>query len=120
MTTPFSMLDKTANYVKDVIGTNPNELIQHLLATRECIMRNCPSDQYSRLSPIDMTVEILLEGFLSVFIKDQEYKNREPVFVRDVATQLVTALIQHYNEKDDIRDKYVDCLMDTYNHFKNR
>ena len=119
MTTPFSMLDETPDYIIASIGSNPKEVIGHLVAIRECIMRNGPSDQYSRLSPIDMTVEILLEGFLSVFIKDQEYKNREPVFVRDVATQLVTALIQHYNEKDDIRDKYVDCLMDTYNHFKN-
>ena len=120
MTTPFSMLDKTANHVKDTIGNNPDELIQHLLATRECIIKNGPFYSQSQQSTIDMTVEILLEGFLSVFIKDQEYKNREPVFVRDVARQLVTALIQHYNEKDDIRDKYVDCLMDTYNHFKNR
>ena len=118
MTTPFSMLDETPNYIIASIGSTPNEVIQHLLAIRECIMRNGPSNHSSGQSPIDMTVDILMEGFLDVFIKDQEYKNRDPIFVRDVAGQLVTALIQHYNEKDNIRDKYVGRLMDAYNHFK--
>jgi len=120
MTTPFSMLDETPDYIIASIGSNPKEVIGHLVAIRECIMRNGPSDQYSRLSPIDMTVEILLEGFLSVFIKDQEYKTRDLVFVRDVAQQLVIALVHHYNKTDDICDKYVDHMMDAYNHFKNR
>jgi len=120
MTTQFAMLDETPNYIIASIGSNPKEVIQHIVATRECIMRNGPSNRSSGQSPIDMTVDILMEGFLDVFIQDPEYKNRDTVFIRDVGRQLITAVIQHYNESDDICDKYVDRLMDTYNHFKNR
>lgn len=120
MTTQLAMLDETPNYIIASISSTPNEVIGHLVATRECIMKNCPSDYCSGLSPIDMTVDILLEGFLTVFIRKEEYKNQDPVFVRDTARQLVIALIQHYNKTDDICDKYVDNLMDAYNHFKDR
>ena len=120
MTTQFSMLDKTSNYIKDAIGSNPKKVIQHVVATRECIMRNGPSNHCSQLSPINMSVDIMLEGFLNVFILDQEYKTKDPVFIHDVARQLIIGLIQHYNENDDICDKYVDRLMVAYNHYKVR
>ena len=129
MTTPFSMLDETPNYIIASIGSNPKEVIQHIVATRECIqhivatreciMRNGPSNHSSGLSPIEMTVDILMEGFLDVFIQDPEYKNRDPVFVRDVAQQLVITLVQHYNKTDDICDKYVDYMMGKYNQYND-
>ena len=118
MSYPFTMLDETSKYIKDSIGSNPNEVVKHVVATRDCIMRNGPSNHCLRLSPIEMSVDIFMEGFLAVFIQDPEFRNKDDVFIHDVALQFIIALIQHYNENNDVCDKFVDSLMNTYYNFK--
>lgn len=119
----FSMLDAIQPSIIATIDStsdNMTDVIERGVAARECIMRNGPSHSCSTQSPFDMVFDILLEGFITVFIRNEEYKDKDPVFIRGVGKDMIRALIQHYDKEEDICDDYVDRLMDAYNHFKDR
>ena len=122
-TNPFLML----NMLNDIIvDTHVNNLqtvdvvIQHIVATRQCIMNTGPSDYCSNQSPFEMTYDILKEGLVSVFLQIPEYKDKSSEFISDFSRPFIAALIKYYEEQSDICDSRTDMIFVLYTRLKYR